>query len=64
AEGSSEEDFRTPLRMIRALRPQIVVTMHGSLDEQNVLKTLIEKESKSIEVLIPERLWVYELVTR
>ncbi len=63
AEGSSEEDLRAALRMTRALRPQIVVTMHGSLDEQNVLKTLIEKESKSIEVLIPERLWVYELVT-
>jgi L-ascorbate metabolism protein UlaG (beta-lactamase superfamily) len=63
AGGSSEEELRTPLRIIRALRPQIVVTMHGSLDEQNVLKTLIEGESKSIEVLIPERLWVYELVT-
>jgi len=63
AEGSSEEELRTSLRIIRALRPQIVVTMHGSLDEQNVLKTLIEGESRSIEVLIPERLWVYELVT-
>jgi len=62
AERGSAGSFRNPLKIVSVLKPQIVVTMRGSLEEQNTLKGLIEKEYSSISVLMPERLWVYELV--
>ncbi|MFQ6095415.1 MAG: hypothetical protein ACE5NN_04665, partial [Candidatus Bathyarchaeia archaeon] len=64
ASGSLAEDFQYQLKLISMLRPQIVVTMQGSPDEQNALKNLIEKENPSISVLIPETLWVYELLAK
>jgi len=58
----TEPNSRYAVDMVKTLGAEVVITMHGSAGEQNGLKNLLDKEIPNVSVLVPERLWVYEIV--